>query len=53
MAQKLARKIQQFEGKEVPVSMDITLYRDDLSMLAEHPIINSTHIRFQLIIKSW
>ncbi|NLX70063.1 MAG: bifunctional pyr operon transcriptional regulator/uracil phosphoribosyltransferase PyrR [Clostridiales bacterium] len=49
LAQKLARKIQQFEGKEVPVGvLDITLYRDDLSMLAEHPIINSTHIPFSV-----
>lgn len=47
LAQRLAKKIQQYEGQEIPVGvLDITLYRDDLSTLAEHPIINSTHIPF-------
>src|SRR5699024_7943772 len=33
----------------IPVGiLDITLYRDDLSALAEHPIINSTDISFDI-----
>ncbi|NLO81787.1 MAG: bifunctional pyr operon transcriptional regulator/uracil phosphoribosyltransferase PyrR [Clostridiales bacterium] len=49
LAQRLARKILQYEKKEVPVGvLDITLYRDDLSTLSEHPIINSTHIPFSV-----
>ena len=49
LAQRLAGKIQEFEEQEIPVGvLDITLYRDDLSTLAEHPIINSTHIPFSV-----
>ncbi len=45
----IAEKIKGVEGKEVPVGiLDITLYRDDLSMLAEHPIINGTEINFSI-----
>jgi len=31
--------------------LDITLYRDDLSMLSEHPIINGTQIDFPITDK--
>ncbi len=49
LAKMLAKKIEEVEGKIVPVGfLDITLYRDDLSMLAEHPIINGTEIGFRL-----
>ncbi len=49
LAQRLADKINQFEGVEIPVGiLDITLYRDDLSVLAEHPIIHSTNIPFDV-----
>lgn len=45
LAQRLAEKIQEFEGLAVKVGiLDITLYRDDLSTLAEHPVINGTDI---------
>lgn len=38
LAQILARNIQRFEGVDVPVGyVDITLYRDDLSLLSEAP----------------
>jgi pyrimidine operon attenuation protein/uracil phosphoribosyltransferase len=49
LAKRLARKILQVEGSKVPVGiLDITLYRDDLSTLAEHPIINGTDIPFSV-----
>jgi pyrimidine operon attenuation protein/uracil phosphoribosyltransferase len=49
LAQRLAEKIQEFEGLAVKVGiLDITLYRDDLSTLAEHPVINGTDIPFDI-----
>lgn len=49
LAQRLAEKILEYEGVQVPVGiLDITLYRDDLSTLAEHPVINSTDIPFDI-----
>ena len=32
--------------------LDITLYRDDLSMLSEHPVINSTDVPFTITNKN-
>lgn len=47
MANRLAEKLYQLEGEKIPVGiLDITLYRDDLSMLTEHPVINGTSIDF-------
>jgi pyrimidine operon attenuation protein/uracil phosphoribosyltransferase len=41
--------IEEFEGKKVPVGiLDITLYRDDLSIISDHPVINSTEIPFSI-----
>ncbi|MFY9176941.1 MAG: bifunctional pyr operon transcriptional regulator/uracil phosphoribosyltransferase PyrR [Caldicoprobacterales bacterium] len=49
LAYRLANNIKKYEGVEVPVGiLDITLYRDDLSTLAEHPVINSTDIPFDI-----
>ncbi|OQB14049.1 MAG: Bifunctional protein PyrR [Firmicutes bacterium ADurb.Bin193] len=47
LAKRIAEKIREAEGAEVPVGIvDITLYRDDLSLLSKHPIINGTDIHF-------
>jgi pyrimidine operon attenuation protein/uracil phosphoribosyltransferase len=47
LAQRIAKKIAEVEGKEVPVGiLDITFYRDDLSLMAEHPVLNGTEIDF-------
>ena len=47
LAKRLAQKLEQFEGAAVPVGvLDITFYRDDLSLLAEHPVINGTDVPF-------
>ena len=49
LARQIAAKIKEVENVEVPVGiLDITLYRDDLSMLAEHPVINGTEINFSI-----
>ena len=49
LARRLAEKIREFEGVEVPVGiLDITLYRDDLSMIAQQPIVHSTEIPFDI-----
>ena len=46
-AKRLADKIFEIENQEVAVGvLDITFYRDDLSLLAEHPMINGTYIDF-------
>lgn len=49
LARRIASKIKEVEGTEVPVGiLDITLYRDDLSTLSEHPVINGTEIDFSV-----
>lgn len=40
-AERLAKKIEEIEGDSIPVfSLDITLYRDDLTEISEEPIVN-------------
>jgi pyrimidine operon attenuation protein/uracil phosphoribosyltransferase len=52
LAKRIAEKIKEVEDKEISVGiLDITLYRDDLSMLDEHPIINGTEINFPIANK--
>jgi pyrimidine operon attenuation protein/uracil phosphoribosyltransferase len=49
LARMIAEKIKEAEGKEIPTGiLDITFYRDDLSMLAEHPVLNGTEINFPI-----
>lgn len=43
LAERLAEKIKLLEGASVPVgALDITLYRDDLSTIAPHPVVGKT-----------
>ncbi len=43
LAEALAREIRDMEGIEVPIgTLDITLYRDDLSTVAHHPVVRET-----------
>lgn len=52
LAKMIASKIREVEGKDVPVGiLDITFYRDDLSMLSEHPVVNGTEIDFTVTDK--
>lgn len=49
LARRIAGYINEYEGTEVPVGvLDITFYRDDLSMLDRHPILNGTDVPFAL-----
>ena len=45
IAERLAATIGKIEGQQPPVGvLDITLYRDDLSMLAYQPIVHPTEL---------
>jgi pyrimidine operon attenuation protein/uracil phosphoribosyltransferase len=45
LALRLARHVKRAFGRELPVgALDITLYRDDLTMIAPHPIMKGTEI---------
>lgn len=49
LAFSLAQKIKDAYNVDIPVGiLDITLYRDDLSMLNEQPVINGTDIKFDI-----
>ncbi|NLM25724.1 MAG: bifunctional pyr operon transcriptional regulator/uracil phosphoribosyltransferase PyrR [Firmicutes bacterium] len=49
LAKRLAEKIAQIEGVQVPVGeLDISLYRDDLTTIADQPIVNNTEIPFDV-----
>ena len=49
LARRLADKIRKIEGREVPVGiLDINLYRDDLTTIADHPILRKTEIPFSV-----
>jgi len=45
LAERLQGRIQEFEATPVPLgSLDITLYRDDLHAIADHPVVRTTEI---------
>ena len=47
LSQRLAKAISNFSGVNVPVgTLDITLYRDDLSTVGPQPVVQSTDIDF-------
>ncbi len=47
MAHRIAEAISEFEGREVPVgTLDITLYRDDLQLVAKQPVLRKTELPF-------
>ncbi len=49
LAHRLARKINQFENKQIPVGiLDITLYRDDLYGRLDQPLLKGTEILFDI-----
>jgi pyrimidine operon attenuation protein / uracil phosphoribosyltransferase len=53
LAERLARIIQRIEKKPVPVgTLDITLYRDDLSTLDEKPVVQKNAIGIPIAGKS-
>lgn len=49
LAERLNECIKQIEGEAVPVGiLDITLYRDDLTSIANQPVVHETLIDFDL-----
>lgn len=49
LAQRLAREIEAVDKHAIAVgSLDITLYRDDLSRIAPNPIVHATEINFDI-----
>ena len=49
IAERLAKKISEIEGRTIQTGvLDITFYRDDLSMLSEHPKVFGTDIEFNV-----
>jgi pyrimidine operon attenuation protein / uracil phosphoribosyltransferase len=49
LARRLAEKLGSIDGEAPPVGLlDINLYRDDLSRIADHPVLRRTEIPFGL-----
>ncbi len=49
LAKRIQNEITQIEGLEVPLGVvDITLYRDDLSHIAEQPLVRGTSLPFDV-----
>ncbi|MCX5716050.1 MAG: bifunctional pyr operon transcriptional regulator/uracil phosphoribosyltransferase PyrR [Candidatus Omnitrophica bacterium] len=49
IANRMAANIKEISGKDIPVgAMDITLYRDDLTQVAEQPVVKETVIDFDI-----
>src|SRR5215471_14092263 len=45
LAEALAAEIERMEGHQVPLgALDITLYRDDLSTVAPHPVVKESRL---------
>lgn len=53
LARRLAENLRRIEGTEVPVGeLDITLYRDDLSTVAESPVVSGSRLDFDVTGKT-
>ena len=49
LAERLAERIKEIEGRAVPVgTLDITLYRDDLTTMDYQPLVLSTEVPFSI-----
>ncbi|MEX2011639.1 MAG: bifunctional pyr operon transcriptional regulator/uracil phosphoribosyltransferase PyrR [Chloroflexota bacterium] len=49
LARRIARSIAEHERVEIPVgALDITFYRDDLSLIAQQPVVKGTELPFDL-----
>ncbi len=52
LAERLKECIKQIEGAEIPVGiLDITLYRDDLTLIDTQPVVRETSINFDIADK--
>jgi pyrimidine operon attenuation protein/uracil phosphoribosyltransferase len=53
LAERMRRELAQVTGKEPPIgTLDIALYRDDLSERASAPVVGPTDIKFQVTGKT-
>jgi len=49
LAERISKAIKQIENEEVPVGiLDITLYRDDLTLVDSQPVVRETKIDFDI-----
>jgi len=49
LARRLASRLEDMTGKRLPVGgLDITFYRDDLSMVAEKPVVKGTDLPVEI-----
>lgn len=53
LAHRLVKRIQDIEGVQVPIGeLDITLYRDDLALRKDQPVLRKTSVPFDMSDKS-
>lgn len=49
LARRLAECVKKIDNRQIPVgTLDITLYRDDLTLLAAQPVVRKTEINFDI-----
>ncbi len=49
LAEKLQNRIKKLSGKQLPLGiLDITFYRDDLSLVADQPVVKGSHLSFDV-----
>lgn len=49
LAERLRERIEKRTGRRLPLGiLDITFYRDDLSMVAEQPVVEASHLPFDV-----
>ena len=52
LAKRLSECIERIDQEKIPVGiLDITLYRDDLTLIAEQPVVHKTEIDFDITDK--
>ena len=53
LAKRIASQIELIEGRQIEVgTLDITLYRDDINIKKEHPVVKKTDIPFSITDKT-
>jgi pyrimidine operon attenuation protein / uracil phosphoribosyltransferase len=53
LARRLADRVEEIEKEKIPVgALDITLYRDDLTMISQQPVVHKTEIEFDVTDKN-
>jgi len=49
LAERISKMIEEIKGKKLPTgTLDITLYRDDLTRIAYQPVVRNTNILFPI-----